>query len=368
MRNVNLVKDLLKKVTVTISAFAITASLLTGCGSTSGAAGNGGGDNKKSEASASETTEDGLKKVRIGCVGQGNVLGAAVGVADSLGYLKEELNNVGYEPEIIGFAQAGPAINEAFAAGELDLAFYGDLPASVGKANGNNTTLFATYDSQMQMGIFVRKGVDDVKSAEDLPGHKVIVARGTIFHQYFNSIIADAGVKEDDIEQINTFSDANSLISSGDADVLITSTSIAYYLESLGLGKLVEDSTEHPEWTSQFFAVGNTDYLKENKEAAKAVIKAMLRGKEYVIDNPKEAYKLWAEKQDGYTPEIYEKEHAYDTTFASFNPAITDESLEKLEVLDDFLQSAGLISEKIDMKKFVDTSYYEEALKEYESK
>jgi sulfonate transport system substrate-binding protein len=344
-------------------AFALTLGV-SGCGnsqSTSVTSGSSG------ESATSESSDTDKKVVRIGAVGQGNSLLGAIGIADSKGWLAEELEKVGYEPEIVGFAQAGPAINEAFAAGEIDTAIYGDLPATVAKSNGTDTTIFATYNYEEQMGIFVRDGVDDVKSAKDLPGHKVIVAKGTIYQQYFKAVIEDAGLKEDDIEQINTFSDATSLISSGDADVLITSTSIAYYLESLGYGKLVEDSTKNEEWSSQFFGVGLTDYLKENPEAAKAIIKAMLRGQEFIKENPEEAYELWAEKSDGYTAEIYEKVYAYDTSFDYISPEITDATVKKLNNLNDFLVSEELISSAVDMESFVDNSYYEAAKKEYDA-
>ena len=358
-----------KKMIAGIAAMALAVAGLAGCGSTQA-------DTVKGDAGTAEVTdEDNASagdveqtgdyiKVRLGCVGQGDVLLGAIGVADSLGYLKEELNAVGYEPEIIGFAQAGPAINEAFAAGELDAAIYGDLPATVAKSNGTDTTIFATYNSEEQMGIFVRKGVDDVKSAADLAGHNVIVARGTIYHQYFKSIINKAGVSEDSIEQINTFSDANSLIASGEADVLITSTSIAYYLESLGYGTLIEDSTGDPSLSSQFFGVGLTSFLKENPDAAKAIIRAMIRGKEYVEENPAEAYKIWADKGNGYTADIYEKVYAYDLSFSYFSPEITSETVEKLEALNDFLLSEGLITNSVDAGTFVDNSYYEEAVSE----
>lgn len=348
----------MKNIWKKLVGLAVGIALITGVA--------GCGSNASNNSVKKSEKVNGYKKIRIGCVGQGNVLVGAIGVSDSLGYLKEELEKVGYEPEIVGFAQAGPAINEAFAAKNLDVAMYGDLPATVAKANGTDTTIFATYDSQMQMGLFVRKGVKDIKSAKDLPGHKVIVARGTIYHQYFKSLIKAAGVKESDIDQINTYSDASSLIASGDADALVTFSSTAYYLESKGYGSIVEDTTSHPEWTSQFFGVGLTDYLKENKEAVKAIIKAMFRGQEYVKKNTQKAYEIWAKKQKGYTPKIYKKEYAYDTSFDYFSPEITDESIQKLERLDKFLEDEKLISHTVDMKKFVDKSYYEEAKAEYD--
>lgn len=350
-------KKTLKKLALFGFAFVIGLGI-TGCG-------KAGGSSNSSESVSSGSVHD-LKKVKIGAVGQSNTFGGAIGIADKKGFLKEELKKAGYEPEIVGFAQAGPAINEAFAAGDIDAAIYGDLPATVAKSNGTDTTIFGTYCSEEQMGIFVRKGVDDVKSAADLPGHKVIVARGTIYHHYFKSVIAAAHVKESDIDEINTFSDATSLIASGDADVLITSTSIAYYLEEKGYGTLIEDSTKHDEWTSQFFAVGLTSFLKEDPEAAKAIIKAMLRGQKYVQENPEEAYKLWGE-QSGYSEEIYKKVYAYDTSFDYFSPELTENTITKLEELEDFLLKEKLIKNKVDMKKFVDNSYYEAAKKEYDS-
>lgn len=326
----------------------------------------GCGQAKKEAKSDSKTESNELKTIRIGAIGQGNQLGGAVGYAESKGYLKEELEKAGYTPEIVGFAQAGPAINEAFAAGNIDVAIYGDLPATVAKSNGTDTTIFANHNSEMQMGIFLRKGVEDVTSAKDFPGHKVIVARGTIYHQYFKSLINDAGVKEDEIEEINTFSDAASLISSGDADVLITSTSIAYYLESLGLGSLIEDTSAHEEWTSQFFGVGLSAYLKENGEAAKAIIKSMIRAQEEISEDPTEAYQIWAEKSNGYTADIYEKEAAYDTSFSYVSPELTENTKTKLKKLNEFLLAEGLITNAVDVDNFVDNSYYEAAKAEYE--
>lgn len=313
----------------------------------------------------SEKDSDEKKVVRIGAVGQSNVISESGGIAQKLGYLEEELAKEGYEPEVIGFAQAGPAINEAFSAGEIDMAVYGDLPATVCKSSGVDTTIFATNNSECQMGILVQND-SDITSAAELKGHKVIVARGTIYHQYFESLIRDAGIEENEIEQINTFTDASSVMSSGDADALITSTSIAYYMEKQGIGKVIDTTVSHPEWTSQFLAVGKTDYLKENPNAAKAFIRALIRTQEYVHENPEEAYKIVAEITEGYTADIYEKVYSYDTSFDYFSPEITKESIEKLKMLEQFLEDTELITTPVDMERFVDTSYYEEVIKEQE--
>ena len=354
-------KQVISKVMAMGLVFCLAAGV-TGCGaSKEGATENSQESSVQSSAVDSNSAEK--KVVRIGAVGQSNVISESGGIAQKMGYLEEELAKEGYEPKIVGFAQAGPAINEAFSAGEIDMAVYGDLPATVCKASGTDTTIFATNNSQCQMAILVQKD-SGIASAADLKGHKVIVARGTIYHQYFESLIQDAGIDEKDIEQINTFSDASSVMSSGDADALITSTSIAYYMEEKGIGKVIETTVEHPEWTSQFFAVGKSEYLKANPNAAKAFIRALLRAQEYAHKNPEEAYKLIAGFTEGYTEDIIGKVYSYDESFDYFSPEISKENLDKLKNLEKFLEEAQLISSPVDIDSFVDTSYYEEVIAE----
>lgn len=334
--------------------------------------GNSNNDNKAGEntsdaktSSTSETSGGELKNIRIGAIGQSNVLSESAGIAQKEGFLEEELKKEGYKAEIVGFAQAGPAINEAFSAGEIDMAVYGDLPATVCKASGVDTTIFATENSECQMCILVQNK-SDIKSAADLKGHKVIVARGTIYHQYFKSLIADAGISENDLEQINTFSDASSVMAGGEADALITSTSIGYYLEKQGIGKVIETTEKHPEWTSQFFAVSNTKFLKENPNAAKAFIRALLRAQKFAKESPDKAFESVASITEGYTADIYKKVYSYNTNFDYFSPEISAENIDKLKALEKFLEDEELITSSVDIDSFVDTSYYEEVIKEQE--
>lgn len=343
-------KNMLKRVLTTGAAFLLAWGL-TACGD-------------QSKASSQQDENDSKNQViHVGCVGQSNTLNEAAGIAQEMGYFDEELEKVGYELEVVGFAQAGPAINEAFSADKIEMAFYGDMPATICKSSGVDTTVFATQNSEMQMGVLVQKD-SDIKSVADLKGHKVIVARGTIYHQYFKSLIAGAGIDESEIEQINTFSDAQAVMAGGDADALITSTSIAHYMEGQGIGELIETTEDHPEWTSQFFAVGKTEFLKENPNAAKAIIKGLIRGQQYVKENKEESYELMAKRQSGYTKEIYEKVYAYDEGFDYLKPEITKEGMDKLKAMEQFLEDEKLISKPVDMDNFVDTSYYEDAIGE----
>lgn len=355
----------MRKISKNFLLAAMVATLAVGtlgCGKSSDSKEDTKATATNQQSEVSDSTEK--VKIRIGCVGESNVLTDALGIAQEKGFLDEEMEKAGYEAEVIGFAQAGPAINEAFVSNEIEMAIYGDLPATVCKSSGTDTTIFAVENDQQQMCILAQKD-SGIQSVKDLEGHKVIVAIGTIYQEYFKTIIKDAGVDESKIEQINTFSDANSIMSSGDADALITSTSIARNLEEQGIGTVVQTSESTPEWTAQFFAVAQTQFLKDNPEAAKALVKAALRGKDYMLENTDECYQLFSERY-GYSKSVYEKIYAYDESFQYLDPTLDEDNTKRLETLIDFCKEESLITGDVDASSFIDGSYAEEAAKEYE--
>ena len=119
-------------------------------------------------------SSDGEKKVvRIGLPGISNTILEAGGVAIGNKYFEEELSKEGYKVEYIYFQQAGPALNEAFAANKIDIAMYGDLPITVLKSRGINIKVFAVDNLRLQFGVIAQNnsGIKDIKNLE---GKKVI--------------------------------------------------------------------------------------------------------------------------------------------------------------------------------------------------
>ncbi len=357
-----------------ILALTMTGALLAGlvgCGSASTS--TAGNEDTSTSVTVTENTaaeNDGAASsdkitVRIGTVGENNTMEDALGIAQEEGFLEEELEKAGYDVETIGFEQAGPAINEAFVAGELDMAIYGDMPALTLKAAGTDTTVFAIKNDQMQMALLVQED-SDIESSADLAGHTVIVSVGTIYQEYFKSLLEEEGIDESEVDQINTFSDAASVMATKDADAYITSASTAYYLEEQGVGKVVQTTADRTDLTAQFFAVGKTEFIEENPEAAKAVIKASLRGMDFMLENKEESYEILAERSGYGSADIYEKTYAYDESYSSMYPTLDEDNIERLEKVKDFMLEEGLIANDVDVDAFVDTSYAQEAVAEYE--
>lgn len=68
---------------------------------------------------------------------------SAIVLARQKGWVEEELQRAGAKDVTVKWLRlsGGPAANEAFAAGNIDIAAMGDTPALIGRANGLDTKL-----------------------------------------------------------------------------------------------------------------------------------------------------------------------------------------------------------------------------------
>lgn len=319
----------------------------------------------KTSSETSSKEESGLKTLKIGLPGQSAELGENPKLAVKLGYMEEELKKVGYKAEYVGFAQAGPAINEAFAAKEIDLAYYAEFPQIVARSNGVNIKAIAAGNSEQQYAILVQRD-GNVKSVKDLEGKKVIVGLGTITHKYFGDVVKSSGLDESKIQVINTVADAQSIFGSKQADAMLTTYLMAVYLESNRTGKVLETTIDRPESSAGFILAGRDEYLKENPKAATAIIKALIRSSQYAGKNPDKVYEAIQDKKIPLN--IYKEIYSYDPAFSYYNPELTDRYKKKAQSVHDFLYSNKLISKKVDLNDLFDDTYYKKAVEELGSK
>lgn len=352
----------------TIAAFLVSALTLSfaACGGntdsaevTSAAPAENSADTAVADAAENDRTE--LKTIRIGSGGNSGAEGVTESalLAIKKGYLEEELNKVGYTAEYFGFAQAGPAINEAFAAKEIDVGFYADFPLITAVSNNVDIVGFALINSNQNFAILAGSN-SGITSAEDLNGKKVIVGAGTILQKYFYDVVNEYSLDIDSIGQINALQDAQTLIASGDADAISYNYYASVRLASAGLGTIIEDTRDKPQYTSAVVAAGRNDWLAENKEAAKAIIIALNRAQEFAVGDPQGAYE--AMSSDITPVSVVEQTYSYDTSFAYFKPEITEEYLSRAQDVADFMYENKLIKSEIDVHNAFDNSYAEEAL------
>lgn len=358
-------KGRLKKI-ISILLTGVMVFGLAGCGNTSTeTSGKSNGEIEESKVKVEEETSDAstspsgeLKKLRIGIGGSdgGGILeGAALAVKN--GYFEEELAKVGYQPEYVYFAGAGPEINEAFAGDLLDAAIVGDFPTFTAKSNGIDTTIIAETNQKVNYGILTT--VEDATSIEDLKGKTAVVFNGSITQYFWMSYLDKKGIELSEIPSVNS-TDATTLLNSGDAQIYPVTAYMSYYLESLGLGHVIE-TADAGIWTTFVFEV-KTDLLKENEELGVAINKALIRAAKDAQDNPQSQYDALA--SENVSAEAWEKYYGADPTLSNLSPEITDEIIEYYEKENQWMLDNGVISNSVDISTFVDPSYYDKAVKE----
>lgn len=357
MRRGNLVKRVLAGVLIGTMTLG-----LAGCGT--GQQEDAGSGSVQDAAQNKEDAGDDkgdLKELRIGVGGSDNAMTMEMGnLAYQKGYLEEELNAVGYTAKITAFMGAGPEINEALASGELDAAIYGDFPAFTSKSNGIDTRIVASVNSKQQYALL--SGNDKVTKPKDLEGHKVIVPQGSITQFFWENYAEARGIDTDKVEIINAASDATSLLQSGDADAYIMTANIQYYMESLGVGKVIDTGSDVEEASPTYIFNMTNKVLEETPELGVAVNKALIRAYEDAVKDPEALYE--AVSSESLPPEFARKSYEFDTSLKYMSPEITEEKLSYYEGLVDWMIDHSVISEKVDVKSFVDTSYYAKAAEE----
>lgn len=359
-----------KKKSVIIALLLGAVLAVTGCaGIASGddqAAATGGAvsasGNTAGDTSALGVDPASLKSVRIAASSATAQLSDNALIAQNLGYIDEELAAVGYKADYIGFAGAGPAINEAFAAKEIDYSFYAEFPVITANSNGVKIKVIGTANQEMNYALLVTEK-SGIESGADIAGKKIIVTPGTILYKYFNNLCDKYGIDPDSVETINALSDAQTILASGEADGLITSLSGATLYAGMGLGKVVEDTTGDLDYASGFVLAGRADFVDANPDVNKALLRALKRAYEYASENPEEAYQLL--KTESSTEEGLRQAYGYDESFSYYNPALSEAYLARAQSVYEFARDSQLLgSEEIDLNEIFDSTYVDEVLAE----
>lgn len=346
----------LKKILGIVLAAGILSVLTTGCSSAP--------QNNDLNSTSSEVTEASQKIFRLGVNGSSSsgMLMEIAGLAYKNGYLEDELENIGYGLEVTPMP-GGPVINEALASNNLDAAIYGDFPAFTSKSNGIDTTVVANLNSKFQCGILVAADkADIINEPKDLEGKKIIIQLGTSIQYFWEQYVKYYGLDDKNIQIINASSDANSLLSSGEADAYVSSLYSISYLESLGLGKVFDDGSEVTEGVTTFVFEISTDLLKNDPNVGVAVNKALIRAYDDATADPNVLYE--AVSSEYMTAEIMASEYAFDTSLSYTYPEITPELIDYYGNLNEWLYDHSIISEKVEVNTFFDNSYFTKAVEE----
>lgn len=332
---------------------------LSGCGTGALAEAASSGSSASASSSAGET-------VRIGFPSSGQSFDAAtpLGIAESKGHFATYLEPLGYTVETSSFVGAAPALHEALISGDLDLVDYAGFAGILGKSKGIDMTAIAV--TQWGSG-WSLAAAPDIASIADLKGKKVAYQRGAIPQMFLIKVLAEGGLMFDDVGAVNaTGPDGLSSLSAGAVAATVCSSGQEQSLVSQGLAKtLFRGRDGNPSiYFEPFTLVARTLWLKENADAAVAVLKAYLAAKAEIVADP-DAFISYAAAQSGQSEDMVRSWQDFDDFGANYPLSFDSTYLDALSSIQDFEVENDIIAEEIDIASWTDSSYLERAQQEF---
>ena len=198
--------------------------------------------------------------LRIGAIGNGNKLSGPVGYLNSKNGLVPALSSLGVTGIKVVTFPNGPDLNQALAAGELDLATYGDTPALVARGAGQPTRLIAQSQINLDAGILAKKSGGPTSLAA-LAGKKVAVQTGSYIHRYLLGALGDAGVKPAEVIHIYS-ADVEAALERGDVDAAAVPIANVEALKAKGYPLITLASKDHRQYLGTSSTVVTEQFLK----------------------------------------------------------------------------------------------------------
>lgn len=289
----------------------------------------------------------------------------AIGVVRAQELLEKEFAADGIKIEWQFPRGTGPAINEAFANGQLDFAYYGGLPNIVGRGAGLKTKVIASYG--VSPVYLVARADAKIASLADLKGKKISTSRGTINELGLFQILTQAGLTVDDIQFFDLqTADQISAITSGDIDVVVGGGSSVLQLVDQGIAQVVYTTKGSPAPGSNFGSFVVTEQFRQAyPDLTQRVVNNFVKASYFASDekNRDALFDIWA--LTGAPRSTFEKDYEGELLKDRQSPLLDDFYRANVKAGIRFAVDQKLIRKPFDVDEWVDDSYLKTALKEF---
>lgn len=327
---------------------ALTAAVaLAGCGI----------DTSTEKASSNGANEDKTYTIKVG-YGQGS--GAALfDVADLEGFFKDEHLQV----EGVGFASSADGLN-ALQAGKIDVGMtFGTAAPLTFISKGSDFSIIGGHLEGGHPILVQKKDKDKYKTLADYKGKTVGTIRMFTSDIVFRSALSKAGIdwkKDLKIVEFKTSGDLLQAISSGKVDVAVSAGSTYLQAKDSGLVPVAWSNDLNPTHVCCRVVTRKDLLSKDDGEAYKRFLKALIRAERVKNEQPEEAVKA-AQKHlkldDVTVNSIVNEKHAH------YSP---DPNSKEVKKMWEQMKKIGYIenADKIDINNYINLDLYEKALNE----
>lgn len=254
----------------------------------------------------------------------------------------------------IFFKGAGPVINEAFANGQVDLAYLGDLAAIIGKSSGLDTRLLSATARGVKLYLGVVPG-SGIKSLQDLKGKRVAIFRGTAGQLSFDAALASEGLSEKDLKVVNMdFNAAISALAAKQIDATWGGSSLTA-LQAKGLAEIPLSTKDLGGVGSvQAVLVGSGAFVDAHPQEVAKLLKAQQQAVDWLTqDSNKQAYVQLVSGLASYPAVIMEQDLKDQKMSEVFSSTLDPVFLGKLQDSVDLAAQQKLIRKPFKVSEWV---------------
>ncbi|NHC03106.1 ABC transporter substrate-binding protein [Acinetobacter sp. 187] len=214
----------------------------------------------------------------------------------TLGLIEKEFQKDGIKIQWNNFKGAGPAINESYANGLVDITWIGDLPALIGKASRLDTRLVAIAGTDDNAYLAVPPG-SSAKSFADLKGKRIGFFKGTNLHLALINTLKRQGLSEKDFRFVNTDGPVGySALASGDLDAIWSNQTI-FPVVDRGIAKIVYSTKQEPVVNRlSGYVLVSSKFEQKYPETVQRIVNVLVKQAAWESDpaHKAELFKLWS--------------------------------------------------------------------------
>jgi sulfonate transport system substrate-binding protein len=300
-------------------------------------------------------------------VGIGNRPFVGGGAAANLhlkGLLEEEFKADGIKVEWSFLRGAGPAVNELYANGLVDISPLGDLPFIIGTAGGLKRKVIST--SFIRGNTYVVVPADSaISSLKDLRGKKVAIFKGTNLQLAFAQILEANGLSEKDIKGINLDTSASrAAIVTKDIEAYAGGSDVLS-LRDQGVAKVIYTTRGDPRFLRHGVFTGTEQFINRYPEITQRIVNRLVAASKEISDheaNPAPVFQLWT--KSGVQFSNYKEDFQGVSLKQASSPLLDPYIVSQIKTKVQLAKKYNLIKETFDFEALLDRRFLNKALKD----